>query len=129
MELHSGFVAPVFQDGYVRMNIGVKITENLTLKMEAEKASYIERGVKLDQCAVAIPRTLCKESDKIVKLFQTFGYNLYGKDPLEETAKQVFRDLGVDDSSYDLKVPNSLKDKEAEIMETFDVTTNNIEWI
>jgi hypothetical protein len=119
MELHSGFFASVFKDGSVQMNIGVKITENLTLKAEAEKQSYLERGVQKTQYSIQIPRTLRKEASQICALFQECGYNFYGTDPLEEIEKQAFRDLGVDDSGYYLKVPQVLMDRKSEIMEVF----------
>ncbi len=129
MELHSGFFTSVFQDGYVRMNIGVKMTENLTMKSEARKQTYLDQGVIVRDYSLEIPRRLRKESDQIMALFQACSYNYTGTDPLEESEKQVFRDLGVNDESYYLKVPKALESRKEEIMETFDVDTYSITWI
>jgi hypothetical protein len=129
VEFVSGFFNSSYKNGYVCANIGYKMTENKTMKDDNLKLEYTKKGVKAHDNGMVldIPRVLRSEADKITKIFHTYGYNLYGTDPVEEENKKKYLDQGVkydalNFSDFDLHIPPILASEEKEIRKVFGVS-------
>lgn len=125
VEFASGFYESAFIDGCVSMNIGFRMTENMTMKTEAKRAFYIEKGVIDDKYGLNVPRALRFEIEEIKKAFDSHGWSFYGIDPKEEEEKKKYLDQGVILSSRQsktLKIPGTLKDQEEYIRKLFEVS-------
>lgn len=128
VEFASGFYESCLDsNGCVCMNIGFKMTENMTMKTEAKKAFYIEQGViREDYGYLRVPRVLRFEIKEIQKAFdaESHSYGFFGIDPKEEEEKQKYLSLGVIINSREspvLKVPYAIRDQEAYIRKLFEI--------
>lgn len=74
VEFVAGFIEPVFKDGYIQTNIGLKMTENKTLNDESLKQAYLAKGVTYTDNRLSIPYSLSEEDGIISKLFDANWY-------------------------------------------------------
>lgn len=132
VEFNSGFFTPhLNEDGEIEMNIGVCVRENQEIKKNNMKNEYVQKGVKVSSDGtLEIPKVLRKELHIILECFDSFCYNFYGTDPIQEKEKQYYFDKGLKQiSKYKVECPSELKDDIVKISETFEVEKYYIKFI
>jgi len=128
-EFYSGFFEAKYDNDNdcISMNIGYIIRENQQIKKNKQKEDYISKGViEKQKGSLDIPKILQKEANKILDIFDSYGYSFYGIDPVQEERKKWYLENGVkiklSPAGYErVYIPEKFRENKKDIEETFEV--------